>query len=279
MLTIRKAQSCEVNRTEQTVIDGVVVVGDAATSVVVVTDLTDDLKSYIRDHLSHLCYGANFVDGSPDYYSFSRTVGEFLERFDKKPDTTKVGMIGELLTHLLAPEIYPDLDTVSLFFNKEERSIKKGFDLTFYSDDETGVWYAEVKSGHVQSGHPADKVIQLLRTAASDLRDKLAAPTRRSLWDAAQIDALAVLGAESSNVRQVLQQDEQAAVGGAAWNRLGVLVAAVFHPISIAAIEHADLLLRLGTDSFDPSFDGLRLMAIQKSTLDKVVEFLREESA
>ncbi len=258
-------------------VDGVVVVGDAATSVVVVTDLTDDLKGYIRDHLSHLCYGASFVEGSPDYYSFTRTVREFLERFDKKPDTTKVGMIGELLTHLLAPEVYTDLSTASLFFNKEERSIKKGFDLTFYSDDEAGVWYAEVKSGHVQAGHPAEKVIDLLRTAASDLRDKLTSPTRRSLWDAAQIDALAVLGAESSSVRKILQQDEQAAVDGTTWKRLGVLVATVFHPISTAMIEHPDILLRLGTDPFDSSFDGLRLVAIQKSTLDKVVAFLREE--
>lgn len=264
--------------TEQAMIEGVVVTGDSATSVVVVTDLTDDLKEYIRNHLSHLCYGGSYIDDSPAYYSFSRTVGEFLERFDKKPDTTKVGMIGELLAHLLTPEVYPDLGTVSVFFNKEERSIKKGFDLTFYSDKGAGVWYAEVKSGHVQSGTPEEKAVELLQTAARDLREKLAAPTRRSLWDAAQIDALLVLGAESSNVRQLLQQDQQATADGTAWNRLGVLVAAVFHPIQTAMVEHADLLPRLGTDSFDSSFDGLRLLTIQKSTLDKVVDFLREES-
>lgn len=261
-------------------VDGVTVVGDPDTSVAVVTDLTPELKAYIRDHLSRVCYGASFTESAvPGYYSLRRTVDEFLKRYDTKAYATQLGMIGELLTHLLAPKVYDDLDTVGLFFNKEERSIKKGFDLTFYGRAEEGVWYGEVKSGEISSGEPVQKVLQLLKTAALDLEEKLSSEDRRSLWDAAQLDAAAVLGENATSVRQILQKDEIAASEGDAWRRLGILVAALFHPVNAATLRHDELLEKLAAATVGQNLDGVRILAIQKSTIQKVVDFLRMESS
>ena len=55
-------------------------------------------------------------------------------------------MVGELLFHVLM-SIENEYIATSAFFNLEERSFKKGFDLSFFSVENQELWIAEVKSG------------------------------------------------------------------------------------------------------------------------------------
>lgn len=77
-------------------------------------------------------------------FTYKHTIKRFLERYELKK-TIQKGMIGELLTHLLIPQ-YIDFNAISIMKNKEENSIRKGFDIV-YTDDNNSIWYCEVKSG------------------------------------------------------------------------------------------------------------------------------------
>ena len=258
---------------------GVEVAGVDPLCVIVVQDLTDELRRHIMAHLSAICYGDQLVVEDAGFYSFTRTVREFLTRFDSKPEKTQLGMVGELLIHVVAPMAYGDMMVASIYLNKEERSIKKGFDLTFATSDWSAVWYAEVKSGRIGDGTAEAKVKKLLRTAAKDLTEKLDAANRRSLWDTAILDAGVTLSApDAKTVKDILRDDAIAVEAGAPWQKHGLVAAALFHPIGSACISHdglADVV-----DGLDPDkrFASLRVIAVQKSTLEKVIQFLRDSA-
>src|SRR5690606_31574732 len=64
----------------------------------------------------------------------------------------KKGMIGELLAHLLLNYTDNNFTSLSILKNKEEKSIKKGFDIIYCEVDCDKLWYSEVKSGKSESG-------------------------------------------------------------------------------------------------------------------------------
>src|SRR5690554_1107215 len=125
--------------------EGVLLLTAGTSSVVVVERLSEELQELIRARLSAVCHGAVRAAEDEEFYSYSRTVAEFLRRFDPKPKKIKTGMVGELLVHIFAGMTFPSLASGAVFFNKEERSMKKGFDLTFHDDSRQELWYAEVK--------------------------------------------------------------------------------------------------------------------------------------
>lgn len=54
-------------------------------------------------------------------------------------------MIGELLTHLIIKEYFNDFDIAFPFFNKEDRDVKKGFDVIIVNKLDYSRWVTEVK--------------------------------------------------------------------------------------------------------------------------------------
>ena len=44
----------------------------------------------------------------------------------KKPPKTQKGLIGELLTHIIISEFFPEYDVISPYFNLEGEALKKG---------------------------------------------------------------------------------------------------------------------------------------------------------
>ena len=268
--------------TSRSSIPGVKILSSGQHTVAVVESFTDDLKQRLRDRLSHYCYGSIAVDARPSYYSFSRTATEFLTRFNGQGPTTRIGMVGELLTHLLVEDVYHDLDNFSLFLNKEERSIKKGFDLTFFAHERQEIWYAEVKTTAASGIDANPKARNLFARASSDLGEKLTASHRRSLWDAALGDAAQTLfGARQISVRELLQDDSVAVESQLLTARGVVLAAAVIQPVtgSLGDLDLADLAARLNTLTTHTAFDEVRFLAIQKGTIQKVIEFFEEEAA
>jgi hypothetical protein len=244
-------------------------------AMVVVNYLSDDLKSHIRNLLGQLCHGKPFVIEDPETYSFAATAAEFIKRYRLKGPKTQLGMVGELLTHLFVEDAFGDLASFSPYFNKEERSIKKGFDLTFFHAKDKSIWYSEVKSGRAKDDLPDPKLHKLARKAALDLVEKIASGDRKSLWYSAVIDAHTTLNSfESKPVKALLRRDLRSTTLQP--SNL-ILSAAVFVPPSTALMTSQQLTKTLTGISATYAPHKVRLLAIQKSTVERVVEFLETE--
>ncbi|MGP5033199.1 hypothetical protein ACTXJG_17520, partial [Glutamicibacter arilaitensis] len=245
--------------------------------VVMIDGLSDELCQSIRDHLVSICRGPAAADGVPGW-DYKSTVRELHTRLDSKPRNLRVGMIGELLTHLLSPIVVPRLVQASVYFNKEERLHKKGFDLTYLEDDSSCLWYCEVKSGEVLAGTSvATKAVQLLRNASSDLIEKLTTTKRASLWDAAINDAMLVLtNPELGKAKHLLSADSVEAANGANWKRHAILTAGVFDSGRAGTDEIRAALA--GTQQLNTGFTKEVWLVIQKSTYQAVLDFFSAEA-
>jgi hypothetical protein len=157
-------------------IDGVCFERKDGYAVCHLTELSEDLKSIIRKNLRSICHGSLVVHeyGEDPLYSYVETLNSFFERYDSKTDDTKKGMIGELLTHVLFTELFDEFDIATAFFNLEENSIKKGFDLIMFRPKENVAWITEVKSGELHKGKNVDETTSdLLYAARADLYKRL----------------------------------------------------------------------------------------------------------
>lgn len=249
--------------------------------VVVIEQLSDELKTHIRDYLIAVCRGAVAAEGVPSW-NYESTIRELNTRVQGKDRNGRVGMVGELLTHVLAPLLLPHLAQAAVFFNKEDRSVKKGFDLTFLEDGTSRVWYAEVKSGEPGASEtPAGKAVDLLKTAAADLIGKLTSTDRASIWDSAIYDATATLrDPQIITAKQLLSKDSTSATDSAAWDKHAILTAGVFADIAQAKVNIAAIGASLTlANKLDAGFHEELWIIIQKSTFDAVVNFIAAEAA
>lgn len=117
-----------------------------------IENLSDELKEEIRNRLVAVCYGADQAQSALKIYSYKETVKEFVKRYKNNSSISedrKKGMIGELLVHVIL-ELEGRFTTASPFFNMEERSFKKGYDLALFEGATNELWIAEVKSGKIQ---------------------------------------------------------------------------------------------------------------------------------
>ncbi len=253
----------------------VVTVGDA--SILVLEEVTEEIKSALLERLSEYCYGRVRAAEDPDYYSLDTTIEQFFTLYDAKGDDTKLGIAGELVVHLLVPHGHERLVSSAVFLNKEESSIKKGFDLTFYDDDDGGLWYGEVKAGHVNVSQTADsKVRDLVGVAERSLHEMFTTDVRKKRWDAAQFDADATLqGAEAATVKQLLRADFKTLNGGAAPKVRALLCGVVMHDLDLSEIDSHTGEDLIASVSGRKRFADLRLLLIQQSDLEDLVDVLR----
>ena len=100
-----------------------------------IEELSDELKEKIIEMLSSIWHGSVDANERPQF-NYNTTVKRFLERYQTKTSDTKKGMIGELLSHLLIP-LYINLSPISIMKNKEENSIRKGFDIVYTDENGT----------------------------------------------------------------------------------------------------------------------------------------------
>ncbi len=244
-----------------------------------VDNFSDELKDVIRKELNAICFGRQKVaEGLPSFYSYKRTLNEFLIRYDKATPKIKVGMMGELLAHILVVSAFSDLEPISRLFNKEERHIKKGFDLNFLGKTKDSIWYGEVKSGEKSGRHTVDsKHKDLLGTAKRDLLDKFGSG-KQSLWDNALNDVSLVLATKKAkSVSQLLQEDFLSLEKDSSLKKNAVLISSLFHdskdkPTEKTVADHAAKLIS------DGKFSGVLVLCIQKTAYITIVDFLREEA-
>ena len=128
------------------IIPGITLKKDTENGVYVcyLEEFSDELKEKIREMLSGIWHGTVSSEENQDIYNYKNTIRDFLDRYNSQSDNTKKGIIGELLTHILIPSYISDFEVISVMKNKEERSIKKGFDVVYCDKSIKNIWYCEI---------------------------------------------------------------------------------------------------------------------------------------
>jgi hypothetical protein len=263
-------------------VDGVVFIKKEGYAVCHIQNFSDAFKELIRKQLSFICYGASNAASSRRTYSYCNTIKEFIKRYHEKSEETKKGMIGELLIHILLNEFFTDYETVSPFFNLEERSVKKGFDVVLtYKKDKT-MWITEVKSEELHQNKNANRTtITLLDTAKLDLFNRLNDIENQSLW----LNAVngAKIAFDSNNdlkdaVINILEQYADDSQDGKV-NSVDInvfLTSALFCCLKDSIEENAigEKYSRIKNEN---KFKDIFVISMQKETYKRVFEFLKNE--
>lgn len=260
-------------------IPGVTIISREGFVIGCVDEFSDELKDIIRQELNTICFGKQLVaDGIPEFYSYSKTLKEFLVRYDKATQQRKVGMMGELLSHIFIDRAFPTLKPVNRLFNKEERHIKKGFDLNRLASTKDSIWYGEVKSGEKSKTQTVDaKHKQLLGDAKRDLVKKLTGG-EQSLWDNAVCDVSLVLSEKSAkNAAQLLQKDFLSLESNPKEKKKAILISTLFHD-SKDTLQEQSVAKHTAKLAAEDKFSDILVLCIQKTTYTKVVDFLRQEA-
>lgn len=237
-----------------------------------VEEFTDDLKQKMIEMLSSIWHG--LVDSvERPQFNYNTTVKRFLERYKTKTPDTKKGMIGELLTHLLVP-IYINLNAISIMKNKEENSIRKGFDIV-YTDENNSIWYCEVKSGgDTNTTENIDvKNINLLNKAKEDIVEH-SLGNRATLWDSVLIDVNSTIfnTEKKLDIKKLLDEDHPDSENRNL-NRNIILSSVLYKNLSTKVCPENLKNYKLGIDS-ERIFVGLVVFSIQKETYSRIENFL-----
>lgn len=247
-----------------------------------IENLSDELKGALRDNLTRICHGADLASRDRSMFKYPATLKIFWERYSSKTRKTQMGMLGELLSHVVLLKLFPNFDVVSPFFNMEEKSIRKGFDLLLYELSSNDVWITEVKSGGVGQGKtPCTATRDLLAKARDDLKGRLA-EQELNHWQNAINAARNSIHAKADfrdSVLEILELEGDMAVSNsatAADNNV-FLISALFSEVAQRVAEPT--ISKFTTDLAGSSvFKTVLVLSLQKGTLERLEDFLKEEA-
>lgn len=135
---------------------------------------SEDLKGLLRKHLSVACHGKNLAQKGLAIYGYHHTLSELKNRYTDKTEEIRKGMMGELLANVLIQECFESFEIASPFFNMEEKSQRKGFDLLLIEISNNELWITEVKSGGLRANSTADSTTRtLIQDGKRDLKRRL----------------------------------------------------------------------------------------------------------
>jgi len=261
-------------------IDGISVKKEEGWTICYIEDFSDQLKGLIRDELNCICYGKSRIDEDDlGHYSYKRTLKDFLKRYTDQSEDTQKGMMGEFISHLVINKVLPHLKTISVFLNKEDLSIRKGFDLNYIDIDGNTIWYGEVKSGEISSNIiPDNKNKQLLNLAKNGIKGFLSGE-RPNLWDSVIIDAcLSFESKTKKTVQDILKNDIKQIEEQGSIKKNVILVSVLFHDIN-NKITPESIKDHFTTVVKENHFSNVILFSIQKGTYSKIEEFLKLEAS
>lgn len=256
-------------------IDGIRIYENATHSIFYIDELSDEFKQIIREQLQGIWNGFSNTESLPKFYSYEKTLSSFLDRFNSKSDETQKGMIGELLSHILLGCQDNNLTSLSILKNKEERSIKKGFDIIYCEIDNDKLWYSEVKSGATNTKTATEYNNVLLKRAKDGIQSMIG-ENRNSLWESALFDVSATIKECDGqlSLQELLSNDSPTMNINQTKNV--ILISVLYHnltdEIDVGSVESfRDTIILEGV------FLDTILISIQKSTFLAVSDFLNNE--
>lgn len=186
-----------------------------------------------------------------------------------------------MLVHIIL-ELEGKYSTASPFFNIEEGSFKKGFDIVLFEEDSKELWITETKSGGIQKNqkNANSAATGLINTAKNDLKTRLN-NNEKKLWLNA-LNAVRIYMSNSDHQKQVVLQ----LLGGisnnvvkqtTSSNQFNVILSSVlFHPLS-DSMENKAIEKKYSDVVKEKLFNKTFIIAIQKSTYTAVYNFLESE--
>lgn len=243
-----------------------------------VEDFTDGFKEKIREMLSSIWHGAVSSAENQDIYNYKKTIKNFLNRYSHQSNNTKKGIIGELLTHILIPNYISDFEVISVMKNKEERSIKKGFDVVYYDKSIKNIWYCEVKSGgDVDEIEIDEKNKERLNAAKTGILEMVSS-NRTTIWQSVLNDVNLTIfnSGRKIDIAKLLKADYPN-VENRNLDRNVILSSVLYKNLDTKISPDNLKTYKLGVDN-ENIFVGLIVFSIQKSTYKKIEDFLSKES-
>lgn len=261
--------------------DGVIFKQTGQYAVCCVEYFSDELKTTIRDNLTRICHGANLASRNSIMFKYAATLKSFWDRYSTKDVKTRVGMLGELLAHVIILKKLDTFDVISPFFNMEEKHIRKGFDLVLYESASNEVWITEVKSGGAGTRTSCAATSALLAKARDDLKGRLA-EAETNHWhnaiNAAQKSITDSKGYKESVLEILGLEGDNAYLNTAvASDNNVVLVSALFNDAT-RKVEEKTVEKFTNKLIANPVFKTVLVLSLQKGTLQKLEDFLRTEA-
>ncbi len=258
-------------------INGVRILEKTNYSIFFIDSFTEEFKQIIRDQLQGIWSGFAEVDSLPEFYSYKYTLKSFLDRYNPKSDDTKKGMIGELLAHILIGNEDNNLTSLSILKNKEEKSIKKGFDIIYCHTDQKKLWYSEVKSGKSETGteNSTNYNNTLLKRAKTGI-SAMIEEKRNSLWESALYDVTAMIKEKEGRLELKTLLSDDSAILNSNQKKNVILISTLYHDLS-DEIDVISVSEFLDTTINEDIFEEVIIISIQKNTFETVANFLSNE--
>lgn len=228
--------------------------------------------------LSSIWHGSVDAEENNDVYNYKKTLEHFLRRYSSKSNNTKKGMMGELLSHILIPKYLSNLNVISIMKNKEESSIRKGFDIVYFKDEDSSIWYCEVKSGgdedtneinfkNKERINEAKKGIkEILSREDSTVWQSVLTDVRSTIFNSKKIPKIsAILKSDFPNTSNIN-------------TKKNVILSSVIYKDMSTKICPFKLIECKSKIDEENIFSGLIVFSIQKTTYIKIEKFLMEES-
>ncbi len=263
-------------------LDGVEYCKEKKFSVFRINEFSESIKKSMREQLAEICHGEVYAKTGRRAYNYKNTIKEFLKRYEKKSEKIRIGMIGELLVHLIFCNYFKEYKTVTPYFNMEERSIKKGYDLVLTEVDSQILWITEVKSGKLRSKENANQTMNnLIGTAKKDLTKRLN-NENVSLWmeavNCANISFNDKHAMKQAVIDVLLDWNDEATDGKySSCDKNVVLTGVLFADID-DAIDDDNARKKQNRIEKGKIFQQVYVLEIQKATYSKVYNFLKEEA-
>lgn len=255
--------------------EGVTFIKEKNIVIAYISEFSEELKDNIRQEFRIICHGISVENNKTRLYSYENTIEQFMKRYPENSPVKQKGMIGELLLNVIIRLSMKQYKVISPFFNMEEMgSAKKGFDIVLYDEENTCVWITESKSGEPLNGVTNNQMIRtLIHRGKRDLKERLG-PNHDSLW------LNAINGARISLEKPDLKESVVNILSTQSSIDLeenNVILGANLFSEASNKFDEDEIYSTYNLINEDSLFRELKIIAIQKSTYIKIVEFLKSE--
>ena len=249
-----------------------------------VETLSLELQNEIRSYCNEICFGyqnASRAKIYPKNFEYEKSVKDFLDRLNKKSVEIQKGMIGEFLTHILIKHYFLNYKISTPFFNLEEKSIKKGFDIVLVNNETNELWITEVKSGEKNKKNSSTKQIEILLNRAKDDLKKRLNSDNNMLWQNA-INGCLVSMQETDDLKNVVldllysYSNEMTEEINDSKNKNIIASAVLFSEITD---KFSIDTIKIISDKWNQSnqFKNVIIIAIQENTYQEIINFMKSE--
>lgn len=223
------------------------------------------LKQKLKDLLAIICYGKDEVE--LETVTLEETIEELNKRIERKTENQKAGMIGELLFHLKSYEYLEEYSHISVYLNREERSVKKGFDVLLFDGER--VWYSEVKSKENGDNEDiTDLHVAKIKEAISDVKEKFKGENK-NYWISAKTNIVNIDEKDlKKQIADILTKDINPEI-----KKDAIGVSAVFKR-NIENIEECKVKEAL--DREKENFNHLAAVCLTHEDYNKIIRILKE---